>query len=265
MKTTVFSVQKMDCPTEEQLVQMKLATVAGVDAAVVDLDERTVTVYHDANPDDVLGVLHELQLDATMLAADTGMPSPASSESDGRQRRVLVIALVINAVLFVAEFAAGIVSNSMGLLADSIDTLADASVYGLSIIAVGGTMVRKKRLAATSGYLQLALAVVGLVEVVRRFFGDESLPDARIMIFVSLIALAGNIATLLILKRAKSPEAHFQASWIFTANDIKVNTLVIAAAVIVVITGNPLADLVAGAAIFLIVANGSRRILALSR
>ncbi|MCL1601412.1 MAG: cation transporter, partial [Actinomycetia bacterium] len=217
MKTTVFSVQKMDCPTEEQLVQLKLATVAGVDAAVVDLDERTVTVYHDANPDDVLGVLHELQLDATMLAADTGMPSPASSESDGRQRRVLVIALVINAVLFVAEFAAGIVSNSMGLLADSIDMLADASVYGLSIIAVGGTMVRKKRLAATSGYLQLALAVVGLVEVVRRFFGDESLPDARIMIFVSLIALAGNIATLLILKRAKSPEAHFQASWIFTA------------------------------------------------
>ena len=89
--------------------------------------------------------------------------------------------------------------------------------------------------------------------------------DALTMIAVSLFALAGNIATILILRRAKSTEVHIQASWIFTANDIKVNGLVILSAIIVAITSNPTADLLAGAAIFLIVANGSRRILKLAR
>jgi Co/Zn/Cd efflux system component len=153
----------------------------------------------------------------------------------------------------------------MGLVADSLDMLADASVYALSLVAVGGSTLRKKHLAATSGYLQLGLAAFGLIEVARRFLTDEPLPDARMMIVVSLIALAGNIATLLILTRARSPEAHIQASWIFTANDIKVNTLVIVAAIIVAITNNPAADLIAGAAIFIIVANGARRILAIAR
>ncbi len=53
--------------------------------------------------------------------------------------------------------------------------------------------------------------------------------------------------------------------WIFTANDIKVNTLVIVAAIAVAITDHPAPDLLTGAAIFLIVANGARRILALAR
>ena len=64
---------------------------------------------------------------------------------------------------------------------------------------------------------------------------------------------------------ARSDEAHFQASWIFTANDIKVNALVIGAAVAVAITDSALPDLVAGAVIFAVVANGAARILRLSR
>ena len=244
---------------------MRLADVEGVETIQIDLDARTVTVYHVTDTDLALGALDDLNLETTQLSDDTIVGAPAQDDTDGRERRVLVVALVINAVLFVAEFAAGIVSHSMGLIADSLDMLADASVYSLSIIAVGGSMPRKKRLAASSGYLQLGLAGIGLFEVIRRFLGNEPLPDARTMVVVSLVALAGNIATLLILKRAKSPEAHFQASWIFTANDIKVNTLVIVAAIVVAITNNPSADLVAGAAIFIIVANGARRILALAR
>ena len=85
------------------------------------------------------------------------------------------------------------------------------------------------------------------------------------MITISFVALAANTATILVLRRAKSPEAHFQASWIFTANDIKANVLVIASAIVVALTGNAAADLVAGAVIFVIVANGARRILKLAR
>jgi Co/Zn/Cd efflux system component len=265
VRSTVFRLARMDCSSEEQLVRMRLADVEDIDTISVDLDRRTVTVFHDNDPHDILVALDSLKLDTTQISERTDVAPPSVEHRDRRERRVLIVALGINAVLFIAEFTAGIVSNSMGLLADSLDNLADASVYALSIVAVGGTMAKKKHLAATSGYLQLTLAAVGLIEVIRRFIGDEPLPNSRMMIVVSLIALAGNTTTLLVLKRAQSPEAHFQASWIFTANDIKVNTLVIAAAIIVILTQNAAADLIAGALIFLIVANGARRILALSR
>jgi Co/Zn/Cd efflux system component len=82
---------------------------------------------------------------------------------------------------------------------------------------------------------------------------------------MSLLALAGNVATIVVLHRVRSSEVHIQASWIFTANDIKVNLLVIVAAAAVAVTDSAAPDLVAGAVIFVIVANGARRILAISR
>ena len=77
--------------------------------------------------------------------------------------------------------------------------------------------------------------------------------------------LAGNVAALRILLTARSLEAHMEASRIFTSNDVKVNLLVVAAGALVWATASKVPDLVAGALIFLIVANGARRILALSR
>jgi Co/Zn/Cd efflux system component len=142
---------------------------------------------------------------------------------------------------------------------------ADAGVYALSLVAVGTATARKKRLARTSGFVQLGLAVIGLVEVARRFFADTELPDPGSMIVMSLLALAGNVATLLVLQRVRSGEAHLQASWIFTANDIKVNVLVIGAAIGVIVTDSQIPDLVAGGIIFAVVANGARRILDISR
>lgn len=41
----------------------------------------------------------------------------------GDQRRVLLIVLAVNAVMFVAEFAGGLVAGSAALMADSVDML----------------------------------------------------------------------------------------------------------------------------------------------
>ena len=264
MRTTVFRVAGMDCAAEEQLVRMRLDGVEGIEAVMVDLDGRTVAVRHSGDAALIEEALDGLDLDTTRVDG-IGASIGAAPAVVSVERRVLLAALAINAVFFVAEFAAGLIAQSMGLLGDSLDMLADASVYGLSLMAVSRSSAHKKRLAAGSGYLQFGLAVVGLVEVTRRFLTNETLPDVRTMVVVSLLALAANAVTLVILRRAKSPEAHFQASWIFTANDIKVNALVIVSAVIVAVTTSPIPDLLAGAAIFLIVANGARRILRLAR
>ena len=254
----------MDCAAEEQLVRMRLDGVEGIEAVMVDLDERTVAVRHSSDPVLIKGALDGLDLDTTQLGG-TGASVAGDQGVVSDERKVLRAALIINAGFFVAEFAAGLIGRSMGLLGDSLDMLADASVYALSLVAVGRSTSHKKRLAAGSGYLQFGLAALGLVEVTRRFLTNEALPDVRTMIVVSLLALAVNAVTLVILRTAKSPEAHFQASWIFTANDIKVNALVIVSAVIVAVTPSPIPDLLAGAAIFVIVANGARRILRLAR
>ncbi len=264
MRTTVFRVARMDCAAEEQLVRMRLDGVEGIEAVIVNLDERTVAVRHSSDAALIEEALDRLDLGTTRLT-DTGASVADDQSVVSDERRILRAALIINAGFFVTEFGAGLIARSMGLLGDSLDMLADASVYSLSLMAVGRSSAHKKRLAAGSGYLQFGLATVGLVEVIRRLLANETLPDVRTMIVVSVLALAANVVTLVILRKAKSPEAHFQASWIFTANDIKVNALVIVAAVIVALTGSPIPDLLAGAGIFLIVANGARRILRLVR
>ena len=71
----------------------------------------------------------------------------------------------------------GIFSGSMGLIADSLDMLADSVVYALALIAVGGTIALKNNIARFAGYFQVLLAIVSFVEVIRRFMGIEAMPD----------------------------------------------------------------------------------------
>jgi len=267
MNRTRYHVEKMDCAAEERLVRMALADVEGVGPLRFDLPTRRLEVIHEGDASRVTEALGGLGLGAREVEHDPADAGDLRAEPKS-ERGPLWIALAINAAFFVGELTAGLVSGSMGLVADSLDMLADALVYALSLLAVGGTVLRKKRLARWSGYLQASLAVFGLVEVVRRFIAAEAPPDVPTMLVVAALALVGNVATLLVLRKARGEgegEAHVEASWIFTSNDVKVNGLVIASALVVWATTSPIPDLVAGALIFVVVANGARRILALSQ
>ena len=274
MNQTTYHVEKMDCAAEEQLVRMRLEGADGVRRLAFDLPARRLDVVHTGDQTPITEALVGLGLGAREVGHGPADPDGLGAEAadgpprSGGERGPLWIALAINAAFFVGELTAGLISGSMGLVADSLDMLADALVYALSLLAVGGTVLRKKRLARWSGYLQAGLAVFGLVEVVRRFLTAEAPPDVPTMIVVAALALVGNVATLLVLRKARGGsqgEAHVEASWIFTSNDVKVNGLVIASALVVWATASPIPDLVAGALIFVVVASGARRILALSR
>src|SRR5690625_7895115 len=117
----------------------------------------------------------------------------------------------------------------MGLVADSLDMLADNIVYGLSLLAVGKIVSRKKKVAMFAGYFQITLDIIGFVEIIRRFVSEEKMPDFQTMIIVSILALIANVICLFLLQKGKSSEAHMKASMIFTSNDIIINTGVIAA------------------------------------
>ncbi|MFP5489246.1 MAG: cation transporter [Acidimicrobiia bacterium] len=263
MTVSRFHIAGMDCSAEEQLVRMALADVDAVHRVDVDIDGRQVMVDHATATADIDAALRSLGLGAEHVDDDATEIGPVADSR--RERNALIVALVINAGFFVGELTVGLISRSMGLVADALDMGADASVYVLSLAAVGTAAARKKQLARISGYLQAGLATVGLIEVLRRFIVETDLPDPTSMIVLSALALAGNIVSLVVLHRVRSGEAHLQASWIFTANDIKVNGLVIAAAIGVAITDSAIPDLVAGGIIFFVVANGARRILKISR
>lgn len=264
MKRSTFVIPKMDCAAEEQMVRMRLGGMSGIERLAFDLPARKLTVYHEGDTEVIRLALDSLGLGAHQVGDEVDVQPVPGAPEEAEERRPLVLALAINATFFVGELVAGFLAHSMGLVADSLDMLADALVYAMSLAAVGGTMQKKNRIAGWSGYFQLLLAVAGLVEVARRFVGAEAMPDSTTMIVVAGVALLGNVATLYILSRARRGEAHMEASWIFTSNDVKVNLLVIASGIIVYATASRIPDLVAGGLIFLIVANGARKILALS-
>lgn len=264
MIKTTFRIDMMDCPSEENLIRMKLQDMNAIQSQVYDLKNRTLTIYHVGDYKTIETVLSGLKLGSHFVESVEAEVAVEIS-NDRKQRKALWIVLFINFTFFLVEMATGIFSKSMGLVADSLDMLADAFVYGLSLLAVGAAVSRKKRVAMLCGYFQILLALLGFIEVIKRFVGIEELPDFQIMVVVSSLALVANIACLVLLQQTKSNDAHIQASIIFSSNDIIINVGVILAGFLVWGLQTGLPDLIIGSIVFLVVLRGAIRILLLSK
>jgi len=251
----------MDCPSEESLIRIRLDGIESIQSFHFDIPNRKLIVFHSGRLDQIEAALHKLNLGSELLATEHSAQSIVAKDSS--QKRLLWTVLLINLGFFIIELGTGLISKSMGLVADSLDMLADSIVYGLGLFAVGGTLALKKRIAKDSGYFQIALAILGFAEVIRRFIGLDDLPDFEMMIVVSIFALIGNATCLYLLQRSKSDEAHMKASMIFTSNDVIINIGVITAALLVNCLDSNKPDLVIGAIVFVIVIRGSFRILKL--
>ena len=179
---------------------------------------------------------------------------------DASQKRVLYWLLGINATMFFVEMTVGILADSTALIADSMDMLADAVVYGIGIYAVGKSILHKAKAAQISGYFQLLLGVIILIDITRRLFlGSE--PISPLMIGMGFIALIANVACLMIIRNHKNDEVHMRASWIFSANDVIANMGVIMAGVVVVWLDSRVPDLVIGCIVSIVVLRGAWMIL----
>ncbi len=265
MYQSTFSIPKMDCPTEERIIRLKLEGIMGIRHLDFSLESRHLKVLHAyPNHDVILQDLESLGMGATLIETGPCNTIP-SLQTESSERKVLWLVLIINFAFFLIEITTGLVSGSMGLVADSLDMLADAFVYALALMAVGAAVIIKKRVARISGILQLFLAFLGFSEVIRRFLNLETAPNFQTMIIISFLALIANVICLLLLQRTKSSEAHMQASIIFTSNDVVINLGVITAAVLVWYFNSALPDLIIGSIVFLIVIRGAIRILKLSK
>ncbi|MBT8326714.1 MAG: cation transporter, partial [Bacteroidia bacterium] len=245
MNKTIFEITKMDCPSEENLIRMKLDGISSIANLDFDIPNRKLTVYHSREIDQIERCVLELNLGGKKIS--TEHTDQTNFEENANQKKLLWSVLIINFAFFIIEITTGIISKSMGLVADSLDMLADSFVYGISLFAVGGTLIKKKQIAKIAGYFQIILAIIGFIEVLRRFFGNEKLPDFSTMIIVSIFALIANGICLYILKKSKSKgEAHMKASMIFTSNDVIINLGVILAGLLVHWLSSSKPDLIIG-------------------
>ncbi len=262
MQKTIFEIKKMDCPSEENLIRMKLDGISSIKNLDFDIPNRKLSVFHIEGIDQIEKSIIELNLGGQKLTTEKTEQSEFKENSN--QKKLLWTVLAINFVFFVIEMTTGLISKSMGLVADSLDMLADSFVYGISLFAVGGTIIKKKRIAKLAGYFQITLAMIGFLEILRRFFVTEKLPDFSTMIFVSILALIANGICLYLMYKSKSKkEAHMQASMIFTSNDVIINLGVITAGLLVNWLNSSKPDLIIGTIVFVLVIQGAIRILKL--
>ena len=183
-----------------------------------------------------------------------------SDQVEKLEQKTLIILSAINAVMFLAELILGWLAESTGLIADSLDMLADAGVYGLSLYAVGKGIQHQSRAASISGILQIILGVGVLLEVLRRFlFGSE--PESILMMTVGSIALVANLYCLMLISRHRDAGVHMRASWIFSTNDVIANLGVIISGGLVWLFGSRHPDLIVGAIISAVVVGGGFKIL----
>lgn len=264
---SLFSIPKMDCPSEERLIRMALGNTPGLAGLEFNLGHNELCVLHYGPVEDIARLLGNLGLGSKLLTSKTIALDPdsrtaAPQSSAEQEATALKWLLGINGLMFILEMAMGWVAQSTGLISDSLDMFADAAVYGLALYAVGRDASHKLRSARFAGWFQVILALGALSEVLRRsVFGSE--PEPPLMMGTALAALLANVTCLILLARHRDGGVHMKASWIFSTNDVLANLGVIAAGLLVAWTGSNQPDLVIGTIIALLVLNGARRILRL--
>lgn len=177
------------------------------------------------------------------------------------QRRVLIIVMVINLVMFAAEFGGGVVARSSALMADSIDMLGDALVYALSLYALHRGSRWEAGAAIAKGAIILAFGVVVIFEIADKIVNGVP-PSSGLMLMFGSAALVANIACLALLWRFRKLNVNMSSTFECSRNDVASNVGVLVAAGLVVVTGTAWPDIAIGAIIAIIFLRSAWKVLA---
>jgi Co/Zn/Cd efflux system component len=172
--------------------------------------------------------------------------TPKKPAVDPRWRRVLWIALVVNASMFVAELAAGEFADSRSLQADALDFFGDAANYAISLGVAGLALAWRSRATLVKGITLVLLGAYVMTAAGLAVVHGAS-PQPVIMGAVAVAALIANIAVALMLYRFREGDANMRSVWICSRNDAVANIAVVAAAAGVFGTGTAWPDLAVAA------------------
>ncbi|HCI14152.1 MAG: cation transporter [Gallionellales bacterium GWA2_60_142] len=166
----------------------------------------------------------------------------------GRQSSILKTVLAINAVMFVVELTAGLLGDSISLVADSLDMLGDAMVYGFSLYVVARSSTMKARAALLKGGIMAAFGLFVLGQAIYRIAYPQ-LPVYEAIGAIGLLALAANSTCFFLLWRHRADDINMSSVWLCSRNDIIANIAVLFAAVGVWLTHSGWPDILIGLAL----------------
>lgn len=164
-----------------------------------------------------------------MSSCCTGTCASQTPPPDHRYRRILWIALIVNAVMFVVELAGGLHADSVSLLADAVDFLGDAANYGLSLAALAMASVWRSRAALIKG---LTMGIYGVAVLGKVSWGAAhgAMPEPLTMGVVGFVALVANGGVALLLYAYRQGDANMRSVWLCSRNDAIGNVAVMLAA-----------------------------------
>jgi cation diffusion facilitator family transporter len=143
--------------------------------------------------------------------------------------RVLWIVLAINSVMFVIEGTAGLLAHSTALLADALDMLGDALVYGFSLFVLDRSARWQAGASLAKGLFMLAFGIGVLLEALYKVFVPV-MPVVEVMGMVGALALAANLVCFTLLYRHRGDNLNMSSTWLCSRNDLIANIGVLLAA-----------------------------------
>lgn len=158
-------------------------------------------------------------------------------------KRILLVVIALNALMFLVEIAGGIFSQSQALQADALDFLADSLTYAMSLWVIGRSLKLRSNVAIAKG---LSLAAMGgwvLFSTIYRAFTEHT-PEPFTMGWIAVCALGVNLFSVFLLVAYKDGDANVRSVWLCSRNDAIGNVAVMVAAVTVAYTQSGWPDLI---------------------
>lgn len=187
--------------------------------------------------------------------------SPKDSNSGSPDKRnTYWLVLALNVLLALGFLISGLLADSNSLIANGLDNSSDAAVYALSLLALNKPRSWKRGAAKASGTMLLVFAGLVVIDAIRRFLSGSD-PLGSTMIAMALFAAIINALSLWLLKRVEQKDVNLRAAITFSFNDFVANGGIIAAGVLVFLTGSNVPDLIVGIAVAAIASYGGLDIL----
>ena len=177
-----------------------------------------------------------------------------------RQRRVLVLVLVINAATFLMMITAAGFSGSSSLLSGALDNFGDAVTYALSLAVIGAACAAKARVALFKGLLIFGAALAVAVQIAWRISHVET-PVFETMGIAALLNLGANLLCLRLLYPYRNGDVNMTSVWECSRNDVMEGVAVITATLAVWVFGSGWPDILIAIALLVLFLRSASRVL----
>ncbi len=175
-------------------------------------------------------------------------------------KQIFIVVLVINFVMFVAEFIGGIVASSNALLGDSLDMLGDASVYGISLFVINRPTNIRAKASLIKGFIMLFLGLFVIYESILKII-TPTVPHAETITLLGVTALVANLVSFILLIKRRKEDINVRSAWICSRNDVTANAAVIGAGLLVSYFNSAWPDILVGLGISFIIIQSSIQVI----